>query len=161
MTSEAVGGSRIRMDQDLELQVVEPLIEHGYFKYKYEVLAFAAAVAFRSGVAEDIASPGKNDIKLDYFREGHDLVIDLLAIETDPESDKDDIVRLAAIGDAALTGRLRLFERYANAGLREMKRECFESEGSALEGLVRLVERLALKDAPDLDDEIGSLAQTF
>lgn len=158
------GGGRVRIREELEEDVVDPLIKHGYFKHKYEVVAFAAALGFRAERAADPGKASNKAIRLEYFREnGFDLAINVIALEEGANPEADDSERLARIGEDHLDSRLRTFERYASGGLEILKRECFESEGVVLDGLLRLIEQYAVEktgDAAEADD-LREIAKSF
>lgn len=135
---------RVRPPADM-VSVMETLIEQGLFQSKYQVLGFAAALGVRAEASLKLGKSGEG-IRRDHFEGASlDLVWDVAAIVTGKD------LRIA--GEDRLEERIDCFESYAYGGLQLIKDECFDAGTDALEGLMRLVTRFALRvEEPEVLD---------
>ena len=134
-------------------KLTSPLEPNGFtlFETKQKALMFAAALGrFRgtgdSGKQRDAGSA----IRFDIFEKAmDDSFVYAMAIATTGELKVLDPTREEEV--------LTIFEQYANAGLVELNRKCFESGQDPLEALLALSEEAAeapLEEIPGLDADI-------
>ena len=140
--TESTVEPRVRPPADLEGSVVEPLLASGYFRRKFEVMAFAAALAYALGLPPREVGVTGEGIRLSIFRANRQEVgIDLIGIDVSRD--------LTAISDDRLEERVRVFEQYAAAGLLYLQEQCFEASNDVLAGLIRVVERTVIRQPED------------
>jgi dnd system-associated protein 4 len=147
---------RPRPDAELEKSVMQPLLKAGLFRTKYEVLTFAAALGLHFKDSSPL-KPGGEGIRLEYFeKEGHDIAIDLVGIMHELSNVEDAKDALLAVSPERLSENVSLFERHAVAGLRRLKKACFESGNTAADGLIRLMDK-AIREKPTDADVISEI----
>lgn len=145
---------RISPPDDLE-QVLDDLKKAGIFATKQKGLMFAASVGWaqrKSHPAEPPTALGEG-IRVEYFERPRDLgFVEALAV-----TEAEDLLELALDKDDA---RIRLFEAYANVGLRAVRKACFESGVSVQQGILNLIDLLMSPPSgalPGLDRDLERL----
>lgn len=141
---------RIAPPAELE-HVLDDLRANGIFETKQKAIMFAAAVG--RAMQKPLVDPGKQGegIRYEYFERVRDAAyIDALAVTKDF-----DLAVLDASKDAE---RVATFEKYAAAGLPELKKACYDGGLPPLEGILALIDRLQEDDRSDgaSGEDVGS-----
>jgi dnd system-associated protein 4 len=120
---------RLRPPAELEVKVLGPLKEGGFFESKAHALLFAASLGM---FLEKMVTPKAHGegIKREYFDE-EVRVIDILNIAA--------LRRLDAISESNAKVSQEAFEAYACAGLEAIYEACFSGKRPPLEGLLDLM----------------------
>ena len=144
---------RVRPPKELE-PVLDSLKDDGFFETKQKALIFAAAVGYvierkKDGLGCPLDKFGEG-IRLEYFEHPRDdRFIDLLAIAVKTD--------LQVLDDSSQSWRIEQFERFAHAGLIEIKKRCYVDSQDPMLGLLGIIDSLAYEDGkdalPGLDSE--------
>lgn len=129
---------RVYPPKEYEISVLDKLTDIGpgskvkVFQTKQKALMFAAALGKFRGNREEIEKRG-NGIRFDIFENAiDDGFVNALAV--------------AEVGDLKILSpdkqgeRIKIFEEYAHAGLKEIEDVCFKKEGDPLVNLVSLID---------------------
>ena len=144
---------RIRPPKELE-SVLDFLKDGGFFETKQKALMFAAAVGYaierkKNRLGKSLDSYGEG-IRIDYFeRPRDDRFIDLMAVAVEDD--------LQVLADNSQPSRVEQFEKFAHAGLIEIKNLCYTGTQDPMIGLLGIVDSLAYDNSidalPGLDTE--------
>lgn len=135
--------------------ILDDLKRLGVFATKQKAMMFAAAVgyAMRDNVPPSAPSAAGEGIRLEYFERARDAgFIDALAV-----ADAND---LRVLSEEAQGKRVALFEALANSGLKSIKRACYDSGVSPLQGILNLIDTLqapAPQELPGLAKDVSAL----
>ncbi|MFF3947138.1 DNA phosphorothioation-associated protein 4 [Streptomyces sp. NPDC001902] len=114
---------RFRRPAEHEQLLIALTGQDGPFRHNYEALLFAAALGRRKGQRVPFDKPGEPiRYALVENRAYGDILVDVLAVTEHPDDAK-------ILADERLGDRLRIFEEYANGGLRYLQGE-INSRGS-------------------------------
>lgn len=147
---------RIRPPANLEA-ILDAMKDEGVFETKQKGMMLAAAIGYASeGAAKggkEIESPGEG-IRMEYFDNASDVgFIDALAVAHTED--------LSILDESRQEERIDIFERYAHAGLIELKHVCYDQKQGGLEGVLQLLDKFGdqIKEGslPGLEAEVKKL----
>jgi dnd system-associated protein 4 len=135
---------RIRPIQELEKPVLESLKDSGLFATKQKGMMFAAALGYSlrgKGLSQETTDPKFGEgIRIEYFASVlDDGFIDALAVASTGSLD--------VLAEDRQEERIELFERYAAAGLREMKKQIVDAPMEHLNAMLAVLDEVSARSS--------------